>query len=275
MPHPLANIARANSLEDAKAHLETARTTGSDKSISWTILKFDEHPEYFVFHSSRSLSQQAYADVDRETPAIPRVRAPGAGLKGEALATAQGQHQAFLNQINDRRQQVADGADARVVDRMEAPYRLDGGLWDHIPNHKVWIDTRDDTTGHPAIPWGGHAEEHMLQFFVGLQETDGKNSRNVTIWNADTPCMPGDQNCSKNLSGFPDSCCSKLDHLAEAYGELQFTVKVGRSLARGAMQGVTLGNAIVSLNGRQTEKPDNLTYAAFDDDEISTLLPPR
>lgn len=262
MPHPQAVIKRVNSLADAKGHLAGVKGINADKSISWTILKFDTHPEYFVFHSTRDLGQQCHFEVDQDTE-----RASGLPPKNDP------RRQELLDWINARRVSVEADASKLRDQVTAAPYTRDGGLWDNIPNHQAWVDTRDDTAGHHDVPWGGHAEEHMLQYFAELQRGEGKTASNVTIWNADTPCMPGDKNCSKNLSGFPDSCCSKLDHMAEAYADLQFTVKVGRSLARGQTQGVNLGNAIGVLNNRPGGKPDNLTYTVFEDDEMSVLLP--
>ncbi|MDO5605461.1 MAG: hypothetical protein Q4G25_09915 [Paracoccus sp. (in: a-proteobacteria)] len=263
MPHPHALIKRVNSLEDAQGHLSGVKGTNSDKSISWTILKFDSHPEYFVFHSTRDLGQKSYADADESIAKAERP--PGKNDPGR---------QAALDRINHRRVAVADQADRLAEQHREAPFKLDTMPWHEIPDHKAWVDTRDEVAGHHNVPWGGHAEEHMLQYFAELQRKEGKASEKVTIWNADTPCMPGDKNCSKNLSGFPDSCCSKLDHLAEAYADLKITVKVGRSLSRGHTQGMPLGKAVGALNNREEqEKPDNLTYTTFDDDERSVLLP--
>lgn len=110
--------------------------------------------------------------------------------------------------------------------------------------------------------WGGHAEEHMLQYFNACHGL-APNASTAIIWNSHTPCRTADREPSDNLGGWPRSCNAKLNELARRNPNLTFIVYFRRPF--GHLEGVphpenTLRNEATTPNIRFTPFTTELTY---------------
>jgi hypothetical protein len=107
--------------------------------------------------------------------------------------------------------------------------------------------------------WGGHAEEHMLQYFDICRGLCASAPTTAILWNSDNPCTPQDRQPSANMTNWPLSCTAKVDRLATLNPGL--TVMVYIRQVYGVLQGRTMAAAIGVLKGL-TAAP-NLRFVDF------------
>ncbi len=125
------------------------------------------------------------------------------------------------------------------------------------------IDIGDRLKGYDAgSTWGGHAEEHMIEYYQMCLNECQSPPRSVIIWNSDTPCRTADRQPSDNMTGWPKSCLSKLNRLAAVQPRLMFMVYIYRAF--GALAGQMPANAAAILNVESTSP--NIRFLPFTSD---------